>query len=153
MPILEYLILHIILDIERIENLKNLWYKIKRSNAYRCASPALRTAELTALTAVWMLVSSWVRSPVADGTFFCSANTYRVSVMQFESNAGGSYCCCCAIAIGISVFKHGLYWTVWMRSAESISTCEITITYDRVRRSYYIKARKFYNIKQLRKRG
>jgi len=67
--------------------------------AYSCVSPALRTAELTALTAVWMLVNSWVRSPVTDGTFFCSANTNRVSVMQFESNAGGSYCCCCSVIV------------------------------------------------------
>lgn len=59
---------------------------------HRCARPARRTAELTALTAVWMLVNSCDRSPVADGTFRCSANTNRVRVMQLESNAGGSYC-------------------------------------------------------------
>jgi hypothetical protein len=47
--------------------------------------PAFRTAELTALTADWRLLSSWVRSPVAPGTFLCSASTYRVKVMQFVS--------------------------------------------------------------------
>lgn len=49
------------------------------------AIPAFLTAELTAFTAVCMLFSSWVRSPVADGTLRCSARTKRVSVMQSES--------------------------------------------------------------------
>lgn len=49
------------------------------------AMPAFLTAELTAFTAVCMLLSSWLRSPVADGTLRCSASTNLVSVMQSES--------------------------------------------------------------------
>lgn len=49
------------------------------------AMPAFLTAELTAFTAVWMLLRSCVRSPVADGTLRCSASTNLVSVMQSES--------------------------------------------------------------------
>lgn len=52
------------------------------------AMPAFLTAELTALTAVCIELRSWVRSPVAVGTLRCSANTKRVSVMQFESKEG-----------------------------------------------------------------
>lgn len=49
------------------------------------AIPAFLTAELTAFTAVCMLFSSWLRSPVADGTLRCSASTNLVRVMQSES--------------------------------------------------------------------
>lgn len=57
-------------------------------NAYSLAIPAFRTAELTAFTAVCMLLRSCVKSPVASGTLRCSANTNLVKVMQLESNAG-----------------------------------------------------------------
>lgn len=57
-------------------------------HTYSLAMPAFRTAELIALIAVWMQLSSWDRSPVACLYFFCSCSTKRVSVMQFESKAG-----------------------------------------------------------------
>lgn len=49
------------------------------------AIPAFLTAELTAFTAVCMLFKSWLRSPVAVGTFRCSASTNLVRVIQSES--------------------------------------------------------------------
>lgn len=52
---------------------------------YKLAIPARRTAELTALTADWMLLSNCVRSPVASGVRLCSASTYLVKVIQFVS--------------------------------------------------------------------
>lgn len=61
---------------------KHNWY------AYSLAIPAFRTAELTAFTAVCMLLRSCVKSPVASGTLRCSSKTNLVKVMQLESNAG-----------------------------------------------------------------
>lgn len=52
---------------------------------YNLAIPAFLTAELTAFTAVCMLTSNCVRSPVANGTFLCSARTNLVRVIQLES--------------------------------------------------------------------
>ena len=52
---------------------------------YMLAMPAFLTAELIAFTAVCILFRSCVRSPVAVGTFRCSASTNRVKVMQLES--------------------------------------------------------------------
>ncbi len=52
---------------------------------HKLAIPALRTAELTALTADCNELSNWVKSPVAPGIRLCSARTWRVSVMQFVS--------------------------------------------------------------------
>lgn len=50
--------------------------------------PAFLTAELTAFTAVCMEFRSCDKSPVAVGTFRCSAKTNRVNVMQSESKDG-----------------------------------------------------------------
>ncbi|GBP06845.1 hypothetical protein EVAR_92753_1 [Eumeta japonica] len=56
-------------------------------NSMGLAMPALRTADWMALTAVWMELSNWVRSPVAPGARRCCASTQRVSVMAFTSSA------------------------------------------------------------------
>lgn len=61
---------------------------LRSFSTYSLAIPALRTAELMALMAVWMQLSSCDKSPVACLYFFCSCNTKRVSVMQLESKAG-----------------------------------------------------------------
>ena len=55
--------------------------------SYSCAIPAFLTAELIAFTALWMAVSRVVKSPVAPGTFLCSARMKRVSVIQSVSMA------------------------------------------------------------------
>ena len=52
---------------------------------HNLAMPAFLTAEETALTDVWMAFKSCVSSPVAPGTFRCSASTKRVSVIEFVS--------------------------------------------------------------------
>lgn len=54
---------------------------------YSLAMPALRTADPTALMAVWMQLTSCERSPEAPANFFCSASTKRVSVIAFASKA------------------------------------------------------------------
>ena len=50
--------------------------------------PALRTAEETAFTAVWIKFIRAVKSPVACGCFFCSANMNLVNVIGSTSIAG-----------------------------------------------------------------
>ncbi len=54
-------------------------------NSYNWAIPAFRTAELTALIAVWMQFNSCDKSPLASGCFFCSASTNRVRVIALAS--------------------------------------------------------------------
>jgi hypothetical protein len=50
--------------------------------------PALRTADETAFTAVWIKFIRAVKSPVACGCFFCSANMNLVNVIGSTSIAG-----------------------------------------------------------------
>lgn len=57
-----------------------------KQTTYNWAIPAFRTAELTALIAVWMQFSNCDKSPLAPGWFFCSASTNRVRVIALASN-------------------------------------------------------------------
>ena len=61
------------------------WTLVLPSTPNSFEMPALLTAAEMALTADWMDVRSWVRSPCADGYLRCSDRKNLVIVMQLVS--------------------------------------------------------------------